>query len=61
VAALRAEFSAEETMIARIFSQDKQREASAASDKVEMGRSRQHDILSNGGPRRAGRTKGKHS
>jgi circadian clock protein KaiC len=61
VAALRAEFSAEETMIARIFSQDKQREASAASDKVEMGRSRQHDILSNGGSRRAGRTKGKHS
>jgi circadian clock protein KaiC len=41
IAALRAEFSAEEATIARIFSQDRLREASLASDKVEMGRSRQ--------------------
>jgi circadian clock protein KaiC len=45
IAALRAEFSAEEATIARIFSQDKQREASLALDKVEMGRSRQHDAV----------------
>jgi circadian clock protein KaiC len=51
IAALRAEFSAEEAMIARIFSQDKQREASLASDKVEMGRSRQHDVVKNSGIR----------
>jgi circadian clock protein KaiC len=43
IVALRVEFSAEEATIARIFSQDKQREASLASDKVEMGRSRQYD------------------
>jgi circadian clock protein KaiC len=49
IAALRAEFSAEEATIARIFSQDKQREASIASDKVEMGRSRQHDVVKNSG------------
>jgi circadian clock protein KaiC len=49
IAALRAEFSAEEATIARIFSQDKQREASLASDKAEMGRSRQHDIVKNNG------------
>jgi circadian clock protein KaiC len=49
IAALRAEFSAEEATIARIFSQDKQREASLASDKVEMGRSRQHDVVKNSG------------
>jgi circadian clock protein KaiC len=40
---LRAEFSAEEAIIARAFSQDKQREASRALDKVEMGPSRQYD------------------
>jgi circadian clock protein KaiC len=51
IAALRAEFSAEEATIARIFSQDKLREASLASDKVEMGRSRQHDIVKNNGIR----------
>jgi circadian clock protein KaiC len=51
IAALRAEFSAEEATIARIFSQDKQREASLASDKVEMGRSRQHDVVKNNGTR----------
>jgi circadian clock protein KaiC len=45
IAALRAEFSAEEATIARIFSQDRQREASLALDKVEMGRSRQHDAV----------------
>ena len=33
IAALRAEFSAEEAIIARIFSQDKQREASLASTR----------------------------
>jgi circadian clock protein KaiC len=60
IAALRAEFSAEEATIARIFSQDKQREASLASDKVEMGRSRQHDAVKSNGsrPRRNG-TRGK--
>ena len=47
IAALRADFSAEEATIARIFSQDKQREASLALDKVEMGRSRQHDAVKN--------------
>jgi circadian clock protein KaiC len=41
IAALRAEFSAEKATITRIFSQDRLREASLASDKVEMGRSRQ--------------------
>ena len=51
IAALRAEFSAEEATIARIFSQDKQREASLASDKVAMGRSRQHDTVQNNGSR----------
>jgi circadian clock protein KaiC len=45
IAALRAEFSAEEATIARIFSQDKQREASLALDKAAMGRSRQHDAV----------------
>jgi circadian clock protein KaiC len=49
IAALRAEFSAEETIIARSFSQDKLREASLALDKVAMGRSRQRDaIITNG-------------
>jgi circadian clock protein KaiC len=51
IAALRAEFSAEEATIARIFSQDKQREASLASDKVEMGRSRQRDVVQSSGSR----------
>jgi circadian clock protein KaiC len=60
IAALRAEFSAEEATIARIFSQDKQREASLASDKVEMGRSRQHDaVKSNGSRLRGNGTRGK--
>jgi circadian clock protein KaiC len=43
IATLRAEFSAEEATIARIFVKDRQREASVAQDKVTMGRSRQHD------------------
>jgi hypothetical protein len=48
---LRAEFSAEEATVTRIFSQDKQREASVALDKAEMGRSRQHDVIKNNGVR----------
>jgi hypothetical protein len=37
----------------RIFSQDKQREASVALDRVAMGRSRQHDaVKGNGSPAR---------
>ena len=48
IAALRAEFSAEETIIARSVGQDKQRGAVLASDEVEMGRSRQSDVKSNG-------------
>ena len=48
IATLRAEFSAEEATIARIFVKDRQREASVARDKVTMGRSRQHDATSNG-------------
>jgi circadian clock protein KaiC len=51
IAALRAEFSAEEATIARIFSQDRQREASLALDKVAMGRSRQHDAIKGNGRR----------
>ncbi len=43
-AALRAESSAEEATIARVFSEDEQREKLLGSDKVEMGRSRQYDI-----------------
>jgi len=50
IATLRAEFSAEETIIARSVGQDKLRGAVFASDKVEMGRSRQRDaVKSNGG------------
>ena len=60
IASLRAEFSAEEATIARIFSQDKQREASVALDRVAMGRSRQHDaVKSNGSPTRRNVTGGK--
>jgi circadian clock protein KaiC len=62
IAALRAEFSAEEATITRIFSKDKQREASVALDKVAMGRSRQYDtIKSNGSPARRNVTGGRHS
>jgi circadian clock protein KaiC len=50
IAALRAEFSAEETIIARTFSQDKLREASVAFDEAAMGRSRKRDVVKvNGG------------
>ena len=48
IAALRAEFSAEETIIARSVGQDKLRGAVLALDQVEMGRSRQSDVKSNG-------------
>lgn len=48
IAALRAEFSAEETIIVRSVGQDKQRGAVLALDEVEMGRSRQSDVKSNG-------------
>jgi circadian clock protein KaiC len=51
IAALRAEFSAEEATTARIFSQDKQREASLALDKAEMGRSRKGDAVKSNGNR----------
>ena len=45
IATLRAEFSAEEATIARMVSQERQREASLAQDKVAMGRSRQGDVV----------------
>ena len=45
IAALRAEFSAAETIIARSFSQDKLREASLAFDEAAMGRSRKRDVV----------------
>jgi circadian clock protein KaiC len=51
IAALRAEFSAEEATVTRIVSQDRQREASVALDKAAMGRSRQHDVVKNSGLR----------
>ncbi len=44
IAALRAEFSAEEATVRRTVSQDRLREASVALDKAAMGRSRQHDV-----------------
>jgi circadian clock protein KaiC len=49
IGALRAEFSAEEATIARIFSQDKQREASLALDQAEMGLSRKRDAVKSNG------------
>jgi circadian clock protein KaiC len=58
IAALRAEFSAEEATIAHIFSQGKQREASLALDKVAMGRSRQHDVVKSNGSRTRRNVKG---
>jgi circadian clock protein KaiC len=51
IAALRAEFSAEETIIARSFSQDKLREASLAFDEAAMGRSRKRDVVKINGSR----------
>jgi circadian clock protein KaiC len=64
IAAQRAEFAAEEASVARIFSQDKQREASVALDRVAMGRSRQNDavkVKSNGSPARRNVKGGKRS
>lgn len=57
IAALRAEFLAEEATIARIFSKDKLRKASLDLDKAEMGRSRKGDIVKTNGSqvRRNGR------
>jgi circadian clock protein KaiC len=51
IAALRAEFSAEEATVTRIVSMDRQREASVALDKAAMGRSRQHDVTTSNGAR----------
>jgi circadian clock protein KaiC len=51
IAALRAEFSAEEATLTRIVSMDRQREVSVALDKAEMGRSRQHDVVKINGSR----------
>jgi circadian clock protein KaiC len=51
IAALRAEFSAEETIIARSVDQDKLREAVLGRDEVEMGRSRQRDAVKTNGSR----------
>lgn len=51
IAALRAEFSAEEATLTRSVSMDRQREASAALDKAAMGRSRQHDVAKTHGVR----------
>lgn len=51
IAALRAEFSAEEATVTRIVSQDRLREASIALDKAAMGRSRQHDVIKTNGNR----------
>lgn len=45
IAGLRADFAAEEARIARIISQDRQREQSLVLDEVEMGRSRKHDAV----------------
>jgi CheY-like chemotaxis protein len=45
IAAMRAEFAAEEVTIPRIFSQDTQHEESVAFDRVAMGGSRQHDAV----------------
>jgi exosome complex RNA-binding protein Rrp4 len=51
IGAMRAEFSAEEAIIARIFSKDKLREASLALDQAEMGRSRKGDAVTINGSR----------
>jgi circadian clock protein KaiC len=57
IAALRAEFSAEEAIAVRVLSKDKQREASAARDEAEMGRSRRRDTVKGNGSRPRGRPK----
>lgn len=51
IAALRAEFAAEEATIVRTISQDKLRELSIAFDKTEMGHSRKPDAVKSGGQR----------
>jgi hypothetical protein len=62
IASLRAEFAADEATSARIFSQDKHREASVAFDRVAMGRSRQHEaVKGNGSPARRNATGGNQS
>ena len=61
IAALRAEFSAEEATVTRIVSQDKLREKSVALDKAEMGRSRQHDVIKHNGKRARPNGKAVHS
>ena len=45
IAALRAEFSAEEARIERIIRHGRQHEQSLARDEVEMGHSRKHDVV----------------
>jgi circadian clock protein KaiC len=45
IAALRAEFSAEESRIERNIKHDRQHEQTLAHDEVEMGRSRSHDTV----------------
>jgi circadian clock protein KaiC len=51
IAALRAAFSAEEATVLRIFSKDKEREATVARDEAEMGRSRRLDVVEGNGSR----------
>ena len=48
IAALRANFAAEEARIEQIISHDKQHEQSVAFDEKEMGRSRNHDTARSG-------------
>jgi circadian clock protein KaiC len=48
IAALRAEFAAEEARIEQIIDHDRQHEHSLALDEVEMGRSRKHDAVKTG-------------
>ena len=53
IAALRATFAAEEATVLRIFSKDKEREATVARDEAEMGRSRKLDAVEANGSRLA--------
>jgi circadian clock protein KaiC len=59
IAALRATFAAEEATVLRIFSQDKEREATVARDEAEMGRSRKLDAIEGNGSRMRGGQKGR--
>ena len=45
IAALRAEFSGEEAIVARLASKNKTRGAAVALDEAEMGRSRRGDAV----------------